>query len=98
MFIAKQSKNKELKNNILALASKAKAAKSLDSNVINATIGMLKNEDGNLYEFQSVVSATKVLSEEDKFAYANSSGRPTYTKAVLYSIFGKYLYFSLFTI
>ena len=91
MFIAKQSKNKELKNNILALASKAKAAKSLDSSVINATIGMLKNEDGNLYEFQSVVSAIKVLSEEDKFAYANSSGRPSYTKAVLYSIFGKYL-------
>lgn len=29
MFIAKQSKNKELKNNILALASKAKAAKEV---------------------------------------------------------------------
>ena len=91
MFIAKQSKNKELKNNILALASKAKAAKALDSSVINATVGMLKDEDGNLYEFKSVVSAIKSFNEEEKFAYANSSGRPAYTKAVLYSIFGKYL-------
>ena len=55
MFIAKQSKNKELKNNILAVASKAKAAKKADSSVINATVGMLKDESGNLYEFKSVV-------------------------------------------
>ena len=91
MFVADHSKKKELKNNILALGSKAKAAKKKDSSVINATIGMLKNEDGNLYEFQSVVSAIKTLNEEEKFAYANSSGRPNYTKAVLYSLFGKYL-------
>ena len=91
MFIADQSKNKELKNNILALASEAKAAKKLDSSVINATIGMLKDEDGNLYEFNSVVAAIKSLNEEDKFAYANSAGRPSYTQAVLYSLFGKYL-------
>ena len=91
MFIADHSKKKELKNNILALGSKAKAAKKKDSSVINATVGMLKNEDGNLYEFQSVVSAIKTLNEEEKFAYANSSGRPNYTKAVLYSLFGKYL-------
>ena len=91
MFIAKQSKNKELKNNILAMASKAKAAKKADNSVINATVGMLKSEDGNLYEFQSVVSAISSLTEEEKFAYANSSGRPSYTEAVLYSLFGKYL-------
>lgn len=91
MFIANQSKNKELKNNILAIASKAKEAKKIDSSVINATVGMLKSEDGNLYEFQSVVSAIHSLNEEEKFAYANSSGRPAYTEAVLYSLFGKYL-------
>lgn len=91
MFIAKQSKNKELKSNILAMASKAKAAKKADNSVINATVGMLKNEDGNLYEFQSVVSAISSLTEEEKIAYANSSGRPSYTEAVLYSLFGKYL-------
>ena len=91
MFIANQSKNKELKNNILAMASKAKEAKKANSNVINATVGMLKDENGNLYEFKSVVSAIKSLNEEEKFAYANSSGRPSFTQAVLYSLFGKYL-------
>ena len=91
MFIANQSKDKELENNILATASKAKAAKLVDNSVINATVGMLKNEDGNLYEFKSVVSAIHSLNEEEKFAYANSSGSPTYTEAVLYTLFGKYL-------
>ena len=91
MFIANQSKNKELKNNILAMASKAKEAKKANSNVINATVGMLKDENGNLYEFKSVVSAIKSLNEEEKFAYANSSGRPSFAQAVLYSLFGKYL-------
>ena len=54
MFINKSSEHKELKNNILALAAEAVKAKKLDNSVINATTGMLKNEDGSLYEFKSV--------------------------------------------
>ena len=91
MFINKSSQHKELKNNILALASEAIKAKKLDSSVINATTGMLKNEDGSLYEFKSVESVMKTLNVNEKFAYANSTGTPQYAEAVLLSIFGKNL-------
>ena len=69
MFINKKAENKKLKNNILALSSKAIEAKKLDSSVINATTGMMKNEDGSLYEFSCVEKAMKSLTTSEKFAY-----------------------------
>ena len=91
MFINKNSENKKLKNNILALASEAAAAKKLDNSVINATSGTLKNENGILYEFDCVAKAIKDLSVNEKFAYSNSEGTPGFKKAVLYSVFGKFV-------
>ena len=91
MFINKGSEHKKLKNNILALASVATEAKKLDSSVINSTTGMMKNEDGSLYEFSCVEKVMKTLTTSEKFAYANSSGSPAYKKAVLVALFGKYL-------
>lgn len=91
MFINKGSENKKLKNNILALANVAVEAKKLDSSVINSTTGMMKNEDGSLYEFSCVEKVMKTLTTSEKFAYANSSGSPAYKKAVLVALFGKYL-------
>ena len=91
MFINKGSEHKKLKNNILALANVAVEAKKLDSSVINSTTGMMKNEDGSLYEFSCVEKVMKTLTTSEKFAYANSSGSPAYKKAVLVALFGKYL-------
>ena len=91
MFINKNAEEKKLKNNILALATDAANAKKLDPNVINATSGIFKNEDGVLYEFDCVAKALKDLSVSEKFAYSNSEGTPAFKKAVLYSVFGKYL-------
>ena len=91
MFINKDAENKKLQNNILALASEAVKAKKLDSRVINATSGMLKNEAGILYEFDCVAKALKDLTISEKFAYSNSEGTPNFKKAVLLSVFGKYL-------
>ena len=91
MFINKESIHKKLKNNILALSAEAVKAKKLDNSVINATTGMLKDEDGLLYEFNSVKEVINTLRISEKFAYSNSSGTPNYEKAVLYTLFGKYL-------
>ena len=91
MFINKSAENKKLKNNILALASDAAKAKKLDSSVINATSGMLKNENGILYEFDCVAKALNDLNVTEKFAYSNSEGTPNFIKAILYSVFGKYV-------
>lgn len=91
MFINKNAENKKLKNNILALAAEATKAKKLDNSVINATSGMLKNENGILYEFDCVTKALNDLNVTEKFAYSNSEGTPNFIKAILFSVFGKYL-------
>ena len=91
MFISDKCKDKKLSTNILALSNEAVKAKKLNSSVINATTGMLKNEDGSLYEFDCVKEAIKSLNINEKFAYANSAGSPSYNNAVLLTLFGKYL-------
>ena len=90
MFINKNAENKSLKNNILALSKEALEAKKIDDEVINATAGTLKSEDGSLYVFSSVEKALKSLSNNEKYAYANSAGSPEYKNAVIHKVFGKY--------
>ncbi|MCQ2742594.1 MAG: aminotransferase class I/II-fold pyridoxal phosphate-dependent enzyme [Bacilli bacterium] len=91
MFINKESEKRKLKNNILALAKEAAKAKSGDPSVINATAGSLKNENGSLYEFSCVADVMKTLSTTEKFAYSDSLGSATFTKAVLTALFGNHL-------
>lgn len=91
MFINKASENKKLKNNILELANEAIEAKKIDSNVINATTGMFKDESGSLYEFSCVKKVIKTLNTDEKFAYSNSAGSPSFTQAILVSLFGPYV-------
>ena len=91
MFINDSSKDKKLKNNILAMSSEATRLKALDDEVINGTSGMLKNEDGSLFEFVSVKEASNNLSAKDKYAYVDSGGRPAFNKAVITWVFGEYL-------
>jgi len=90
MIINKKSEDKVLKNSILALGSAAAKAKELDNSVINATSGMLKNEDGTLYEFSCVHDVLGKLSVSEKYAYSNSAGTPRFAEAIYYSLFGKY--------
>lgn len=91
MFINDASKDKKLKNNILALGAEAARLKALDNEVINATSGMLKNEDGSLFEFVSVKKASNNLSAKDKYAYVDSAGTPSFNKAAQTWVFGNYL-------
>ena len=91
MFINDSSKDKKLKNNILALGTEAARLKALDNEVINATSGMLKNEDGSLFEFVSVKKASNNLSAKDKYAYVDSGGTPSFNKAAQEWVFGQYL-------
>ena len=90
MIINRSAEKKKLKNSILAIASDAAKAKRANPDVINATAGMLKDETGDLYEFSCVEKVISDLSTGDKYAYANSSGSPTYTKAIYTALFGKH--------
>ena len=91
MIIKSGSENKTLNNNILAIEAEAIKAKKEDCSVINSTTGMLKNEDGSLYVFDSVKKVIEHLTNNEKYAYTNSLGTPEYKEAVLYSLFGKNL-------
>ena len=66
MIINKAFENKKLKNNILALGAEASNAKKKNPQVINATSGMFKGEDGSLYEFISVKNAIDSLNASQK--------------------------------
>ena len=91
MIIKAESAMKTLNNNILTIESEAKRAKAADPSVINSTIGMLKNDDGSLYVFESVQKVVASLSDAEKYSYTDSLGTPAYHEAVLRSLFGPYL-------
>ena len=81
-LLAKHSQNKEDKSTIITLGNLAKAHKQNDPEVIDATIGMLYNEDGTLFTFQSVERALQSLTPTEKYAYASTAGSADYHEAV----------------
>lgn len=81
-LLAKHSQNKEDKSTIITLGNLAKAHKQNDPEVIDATIGMLYNEDGTLFTFQSVERALQSLTPTEKYAYASTAGSVDYHEAV----------------
>lgn len=81
-LLAERSKIKEDKSNIITLGIKAKEAKQKDPSVINATIGMLYDEEGHLFTFKSVDKALNSLSAEEKYAYSSTPGNSDYHEAL----------------
>lgn len=81
-MLAKRSLIKEDKSIIITLGAKAKEAKKKNPNVIDATIGMLYDENGKLFAFKSVEKAMNELSTEEKFAYSSTPGSDEYHEAL----------------
>ncbi len=81
-MLAKRSLEKEDKSNIITLGSIAKKLKSEDPSVINSTIGMMYDEDGKLFVFDSINKVLNDLSNEEKFAYAPTEGNKEYQEAL----------------
>lgn len=88
MIIDDSLKYKVLKNNILSIAQEAKSAKDDNPNIINATIGMLADEDNKFYTFKAVKEAMKNISDYDAFSYSDTNGGQLFTQAVLSWVFG----------
>lgn len=78
-------------DSILSLSSEAKNAKMQNKNVINATVGMLMDEDGNFLEYTAVNQASSKLKADEKYAYDVSSGSINYQHNVEKLIFGPFL-------
>ncbi len=81
-----------LEDKIFALNGRAKAlaAKIGKENVINATIGSLLDDDGNLVVLSSVVEVLTHLDPDDYADYAPIGGTPGFKKAIAKATFGNY--------
>lgn len=70
--------------------AKEMIAKEGKEKVVNATIGALLDDDGNLVVLSSVVDVLKNLDPEDYAEYAPIGGTPDYQKYVQKAAFGKF--------
>ena len=77
-LLSERSLSKEDKSNIITLGAIAKEEKLKDKSVVNATIGMLYDEDGKLFTFKSVDKALNLLTGDEKYAYASTPGSPKF--------------------
>ena len=81
------AQTKENKGNALAIGKEARDAKNKNSNVIDSTIGMLFDENGEFFTFNCVKKATEALNERQKYAYGSTIGDPAYHEALYKWIF-----------
>lgn len=86
-ILAKHSVVKEDKSIIITLGAIAKEAKKKDPEVVNATIGMLYDEDGKLFTFKSVDTVLNNLTPEEKYAYSSTPGNADFHEALKRWIF-----------
>ena len=92
LFAAKQGRNIPKEDKIFGINNRAKAmiAECGKDKVINATIGALLDDDGELMVLTSVIDALKELAPKDFAEYAPISGIPGYREAVKKDILGSY--------
>ena len=89
-LLAKRSVIKEDKSNIITLGAIAKEEKKKDNSVVNATIGMLYDEEGKLFSFKSVDKALSLLSTDEKYAYASTPGSKDFHDSLKRWVFRQY--------
>lgn len=87
-LLTEYAKEKKSKRGILKIAKEAEAAKAINPSIINATIGMLMDEAGELLAFNSVEESIASLSNKEKFAYSNVPGTKEFRESVVDWVFG----------
>lgn len=91
-FVKENNRVIPTEDKVFALSGRAKAAiakKGKDA-VINATVGALLDDNGDLVVMSSVVDAIKTLEPADYAEYAPITGTPAFKDAVKKALFGKY--------
>lgn len=89
-LLAKRSIVKEDKSNIITLGAIAKEQKKKDPSVVNATIGMLYDENEKLFAYKSVDKALSMLTVDEKYAYGSTPGSKDFHEAVKKWVFRDY--------
>ena len=92
-FVKENNRTIPVADKVFALNGRAKAAtaaKGKDA-VINAVIGALLDDNGELVVMSSVVDAIKTLGPADYAEYAPIAGTPAFREAVKKALFGKFI-------
>ena len=91
-FIKENGRTIPAEDKVFALSGRAKAAiaaRGKDA-VINATVGALLDDNGDLVVMSSVVDAIHTLEPADYAEYAPITGTPAFKEAVVKALFGSY--------
>ncbi len=86
-IVGSHAEYKQLESNILQISQEAKEQKRKYEDVIDATVGMLHHENGDVFKFEVVEKALKNLTDEDMYNYASVRGKKTFTEGVLDWVF-----------
>ncbi len=90
MIVGKHAEHKQLESNILQISQDAKEMKKKHKDLIDATVGMLHHDEGNIFKFEVVEDLLHHLSDSDIYAYAPVRGPKAYTEGVFDWVFGPY--------
>ena len=91
-FVKENGRTIPVADKVFALSGRAKAAiaaKGKDA-VVNATVGALLDDNGDLVVMSSVVEAIRTLTPADYAEYAPITGTPAFKEAVVKALFGNY--------
>jgi len=89
-IVAKHAQHKKLESNILQISQEAKAMKKKYDDVIDATVGMLHHEEGNVFKFETVEKLLYHLNDPEIYHYAPVRGTEKFREGVFNWVFGKY--------
>jgi aspartate/tyrosine/aromatic aminotransferase len=91
-FLKENDRTIPVADKVFALNGRAKAATAArgKDNVINAVIGALLDDNGELVVMSSVVDAIKTLGPADYAEYAPITGTPAFKEAVKKALFGNF--------
>ena len=89
-IVGKHAQHKKLESNILQISQEAKAMKKQYDDVIDATVGMLHHEEGNVFKFQAVQNLLYHLSDPETYHYASVRGTKKFSEGVFDWVFGKH--------
>ena len=86
-IVGNHAEYKKLESNILQISQEAKALKKEHNDVIDATVGMLHHEYGDVFKFRAVAKALSELNDKETYNYAPVRGKKSFTEGVLDWVF-----------
>lgn len=89
-IIASHAKGKALKKDALQISANAKAAKALNSKVVDSTLGTFYYEDGSFKCHKTINNILSNLDDKEKYAYSTSKGTKEFQEGAINWLFKDY--------